>query len=123
MPDTTARANLASRPWVPEGCESYIQTLANETARRSADETADVLEGLITENRLIHEDDCFNLNPGTNGMNPKAEAAMVAGLGSRTSLASRGDKYKMGREEHETLELEPVGDIVPVYTLFKAGVK
>lgn len=105
MPETTVRAALSPRAWVPEPSESYIQGIARETARRSADATSEVIEGLIAENRRIHEADCFNLNPATNVMNPKAEAAMGAGLGQRPSLGYPGDKYEMGLEAIEKIEV------------------
>ena len=59
----------------------------------------------IDENRAIHERQCINLNPGTNAMNPKAEAALAAGLGSRPSLGYPGDKYEMGLEAIERIEV------------------
>ncbi len=60
---------------------------------------------MISENRRIHEVDCINLNPATNVMNPKAEAAMAAGLGNRPSLGYPGDKYEMGLEAIEKIEV------------------
>ncbi len=96
---------LARRDWVPETCESYISTLAGQTAAQSADEVDAVLHRLIAENRTIHELDCINLNPATNVMNPRAEAALAAGLGSRPSLGYPGDKYEMGLEAVEQIEV------------------
>jgi glycine hydroxymethyltransferase len=105
MPDTTPQATLARRSWVPEACETYIQDIAQLTAWRSADATAAILAELIAENRQIHEVDCVNLNPATNVMNPKAEAALGAGLGNRPSLGYPGDKYEMGLEAIEKIEV------------------
>jgi glycine hydroxymethyltransferase len=65
----------------------------------------DRLEALVGENRDIHEAACFNLNPATNVMNPKAEAMLVSGLGSRPSLGYPGDKYEMGLEAIEEIEV------------------
>lgn len=55
-------------------------------------------------NREIHDQDCFNLNPATNVMNPRAEAALSAGIGSRPSLGYPGDKYD-GLEAVEEIEV------------------
>ena len=55
--------------------------------------------------KRIHERDCFNLNPATNVMNPRAEALLAAGLGSRPSLGYPGDKYEMGLEAIEEIEV------------------
>ena len=97
--------SLAYRDWVPENCERYVQELATTTAGSSAADVAARLETLIARNRAIHEQDCFNLNPATNVMNPRAEAMLAAGLGSRPSLGYPGDKYEMGLEAIEEIEV------------------
>jgi glycine hydroxymethyltransferase len=96
--------HLAPRPWVPAPCETYIQRLATETAAPSA-QVAARIEALIARNAEIHDQDCFNLNPATNVMNPRAEAALARGLGSRPSLGYPGDKYEMGLEAIEEIEV------------------
>ena len=96
--------HLAARPWVPAACESYIQRLATETAAPSGAVAARI-EALITRNAAIHDAECFNLNPATNVMNPAAEAALARGLGSRPSLGYPGDKYEMGLEAIEEIEV------------------
>lgn len=96
---------LSRRPWVPASCEDYVQSLAHSTANASAAATAERLSRLIDKNRQIHEQDCFNLNPATNVMNPRAEAALALGLGSRPSLGYPGDKYEMGLEAIEEIEV------------------
>lgn len=63
------------------------------------------LSSLTERNREIHERECLNLNPATNTMNPAAEALLGAGLGSRPSLGHPGDKYEMGLEAIEQIEL------------------
>jgi glycine hydroxymethyltransferase len=96
---------LQRRPWVPEAAESYVQTLAARISGRSADEIERDLLAHVAESRAIHERDCVNLNPATNVMNPKAEALLAAGLGSRPSLGYPGDKYEMGLEGIEKIEV------------------
>lgn len=59
----------------------------------------------INRNHTIHEHDCINLNPATNVLNPKAEAVLASGLGSRPSLGYPGDKYEMGLEAIERIEI------------------
>ena len=97
--------NLAHRNWVPEHCEDHVQLLAAKTAKRSINKNADRILELVELNRTIHERDCFNLNPATNVMNPKAEAVLADGLGSRPSLGYPGDKYEMGLEAIEEIEV------------------
>ncbi|WP_119300289.1 serine hydroxymethyltransferase [Dongia deserti] len=96
---------LQHRPWVPEASERYIQSLAEGVAGQSTDEVERDLLALVAENRAIHERGCVNLNPATNVMNPKAEALLAAGLGSRPSLGYPGDKYEMGLEAIEKIEV------------------
>ncbi|WP_309667846.1 aminotransferase class I/II-fold pyridoxal phosphate-dependent enzyme [Tabrizicola sp.] len=96
--------HLAHRPWVPADCEALIQRIARETAAPSAAVFARI-EALIKANLQIHDRDCFNLNPATNVMNPRAEAALSRGLGSRPSLGYPGDKYEMGLEAIEEIEV------------------
>lgn len=96
---------LAPRPWVPEACEARVQAIAALTASATADANAERLATLIDRNRMIHDAGCFNLNPATNVMNPTAEAALAAGLGPRPSLGYPGDKYEMGLEAIEEIEV------------------
>jgi glycine hydroxymethyltransferase len=71
----------------------------------NASQTAQRIETLIDENRQIHDEQCVNLNPASNVMNPRAEAAMAAGLGTRASLGPAGEKYEMGLEAIEQIEV------------------
>jgi glycine hydroxymethyltransferase len=96
---------LAARNWVPKDCEDFVQTLASETSRQDTAAVFAALDRAIALNRTIHDDDCVNLNPGTNVMSPRAEAAMASGLGSRPSLGYPGDKYEMGLEGVERVEV------------------
>ncbi len=97
--------HLSPRPWVPEQCETFIQGIAKTTANQSSGETIAQIEALATQNSRIHEVDCLNLNPATNVMNPRAEALLSRGLGSRPSLGYPGDKYEMGLEAIEQIEV------------------
>ena len=96
---------LAHRDWVPAGCEGYIRDLAGQVASGSDAAVSARVEELILRNLEIHDRDCFNLNPATNVMNPRAEAALGRGLGSRPSLGYPGDKYEMGLEAIEEIEV------------------
>jgi glycine hydroxymethyltransferase len=96
---------LAHRPWVPTDCETRVQNIARATQQRGEEETASRLSDLISENRIIHEEACFNLNPATNVMAPRAEAALASGIGTRPSLGYPGDKYEMGLEAIEEIEV------------------
>ena len=97
--------HLSLRPWVPAAAEATVQAIARVTAGESADATAARIEALIVANLSTHDHQCFNLNPATNIMNPKAEAVLARGLGSRPSLGYPGDKYEMGLEAVEEIEV------------------
>ena len=60
---------------------------------------------MIDRNREIHDRDCINLNPASNVMNPRAEAVLSSGLSTRASLGHPGDKYEMGLEAIEEIEV------------------
>lgn len=96
---------LAVRDWVPAYSEALVQRYAQETAARRSKDIATALESLASRSRDIHERDCFNLNPAANVMNPRAEALLASGMGSRPSLGYPGDKYETGLEAIEEVEV------------------
>ena len=96
---------LVKRDWVPEASEALVQKIASETARASSDAISARITALAEDNREIHERACFNLNPATNVMSPRAEAILSSGIGTRPSLGYPGDKYEMGLEAIEEIEV------------------
>ena len=96
---------LERRKWVPEPSENLVQNLADKVSGSSSRELLERLTFLADLNKTIHEKDCFNLNPATNVMNPMAEAFLSCGIGSRPSLGYPGDKYEMGLEAIEEIEV------------------
>jgi glycine hydroxymethyltransferase len=68
-------------------------------------ELARRLDGLIAENRRIHDAESLNLDPASNVMSPVAEAMLSSGLGTRPSLGRPGAKYETGLEAIEEIEL------------------
>ena len=94
-----------ARDWIPAGSKERESAIRNAIADLGADDTAALVESLIERNRQIHEVECINLNPATNVMNPRAEAALSGGLGSRPSLGYAGAKYEMGLEAIEEIEV------------------
>ncbi len=98
-------AHLKMRGWVPAPTEDFVARIAAETARADSATTAARLEALATENEAIHLKDCFNLNPATNVMNPRAATLLARGLSERPSLGYPQDKYEMGLEAIEEIEV------------------
>ena len=97
--------HLAKRDWVPEISENRVQSIAKRVAGEETTSIAARIEELARENRTIHENRCFNLNPATNVMNPRAEALLASGMGTRPSLGYPGDKYEMGLQAIEEVEV------------------
>ena len=89
-------AALAARHWIPVQCDEYAQAQARMTSSRSSKAVLAEIERAIALNRAIHDAECINLNPATNVMNPKAEAALASGLGSRPRLAIPATSTKWG---------------------------
>jgi glycine hydroxymethyltransferase len=96
---------LAHRDWVPAESEALVQSIAADISRSTSADIRERIWALAVRNREIHERECFNLNPATNVMNPRAEALLASGLGSRPSLGYPGDKYEMGLEAIEEIEV------------------
>ena len=96
---------LTPRNWVPETSETLVQRITGQTREAETQHILQRIEDLAAQNRDIHEKECFNLNPATNVMNPKAEALLSSGIGSRPSLGYPGDKYEMGLEAIEEIEV------------------
>lgn len=96
---------MQERDWVPAQCETLVQNIAGSVANAPAGHLIRRVEALAERNREIHEKECFNLNPATNVMNPRAEALLASGIGSRPSLGYPGDKYETGLEAIEEIEV------------------
>ena len=90
---------LQHRDWVHETSEQLVQRMASETETTASAELIDKIIGLADDNKKIHKNQCFNLNPATNVMTPKAEKLLSSGIGSRPSLGHPGDKYNNGHAE------------------------
>ena len=80
---------LNRRNWVPQACEDHVLSLAAKASKADSRAIADRLRDLASENRRIHERLCFNLNPATNIMNPRAEALLSEGLGDTSAVVLR----------------------------------
>jgi glycine hydroxymethyltransferase len=93
------------RPWIPVVAQARESEILASTVGRSLAELDATINSLIERNRQIHDVECVNLNPATNVMNPKAEAALSSGLGVRPSLGYPGEKYEMGLEAIEQVEV------------------
>lgn len=93
------------RPWLPAAAAARIDEIEARTAGAGSAALTARIEALAQRNAAIHERECFNLNPATNVMNPRAEALLACGMGSRPSLGYPGEKYETGLEAIEEIEV------------------
>ncbi len=93
------------QPWVNDSINQFAKDSLDQFNLTNSQQLVTSIENLAEKNRRIHEQDCINLNPATNIMNPRAEALLSSGLGSRPSLGYPGDKYEMGLEAIEQIEI------------------
>ncbi len=96
---------LRRRSWVPAPSEDLVGRIAHGVSTGTLDEVDARLHELVELNSRIHDHDCVNLDPAANVMNPRAEALLARGLGSRPSLGYPGDKYEAGLEAIEQIEV------------------
>jgi glycine hydroxymethyltransferase len=116
-------AALARRPWVPQHADDRVSTVAEAVAASTPTSLLAELDRLVAENHRIHDMDSINLNPATNIMNPRAEAMLSANLGSRPSLGYPGDKYEMGLEAIEQIEIIAAELVAEVFGAHYAEVR
>ncbi len=88
-----------------DSARKRVSELRTDHSQASTDSLRDRVDQLIEANDVTHSLRCLNLNPATNVMSPRAEAALAAGLGSRPSLGHPGDKYETGLQAIEELEV------------------
>lgn len=91
--------------WLPATASHRVGEIMARSTAQDSDTIAREIARLIAWNAQIHDHDCINLNPATNVMNPAAEAVQAQGLGARPSLGYPGDKYEMGLEAIEEIEV------------------
>ena len=106
---------LVTRPWVPEHCEDRVRSIVEHSSCLGPNDLLGEIDRLVAENHQIHDVDTVNLNPATNVMNPRAESLLSARLGSRPSLGYPGDKYEMGLEAIEQIEVIAAALVAEVF--------
>ena len=105
MPSTPPADTVLPRPWLSATASSRVASISASTAHLSPTELQEEVARLAAESHRIHDVDCVNLNPATNVLNPRAEALLAAHLGTRPSLGHPGEKYEMGLEAIEQIEV------------------
>lgn len=96
---------MTMRPWLGAAATEREAAIRARIGGLDGDRLHERIDRLTDENRTIHERRTLNLNPATNVMNPRAEAVLARGLSSRPSLGHPGEKYEVGLEAIEELEV------------------
>lgn len=97
---------IAQKSWLPADCATVIAGI--ESALASLSDPAAIearLMRLIDGHERHMDRESIGLNAGTNVMNPRAAALLARSLGNRPSLGYPGDKYEMGMEYAEEIEV------------------
>lgn len=95
----------AGRHWVPEHLERAIQERAAAYRSMSSDDLEAEVVRLLSRHEQHMDRECVSLYAGTNVMNPRAARLLASSVGSRPSLGYPGDKYEMGMQYAEQLEV------------------
>ncbi len=101
----TAPVDAAARPWVPGPLETAIQERAATYRTLDADAVEAEVHRLLDDHERYMDHECISLYAGTNVMNPRAVRLLATSVGSRPSLGYPGDKYEMGMQYAEQLEI------------------
>jgi glycine hydroxymethyltransferase len=98
-------ARLAEKTWVPEDGRRLIAAAEARLAGNDSDAIEAALLRLVDAHERQMDRDSIGLNAGTNVMNPRAAALLARSLGNRPSLGYPGDKYEMGMDQAEQIEI------------------
>ncbi|MBL8671815.1 MAG: aminotransferase class I/II-fold pyridoxal phosphate-dependent enzyme [Alphaproteobacteria bacterium] len=102
-------AIAAEKSWIPESLRRVEAAAAARLLPGSADAIETRLMGLIEAHERHMDRETLGLNAGTNVMNPRAAALLARSLGNRPSLGYVGDKYEMGMQFAEQIEVVAEG--------------
>ena len=94
-----------SKPWLPADCRALVAAAEAEFLSDDLDRIDGALHDLVDAHERHMDVESLGLNAGTNVMNPRAAAMLGRSLGNRPSLGYPGDKYEMGMEFAERIEV------------------
>ena len=116
-------AALEVPSWYSAASQDVVREEASHIAALEPQAAAQRLLRWVSESRRIHDVEGINLNPASNIMNPRAEKLLSMGLGSRASLGHPGDKYEMGLQAIERIEIEAAELAAEVFAASYAEVR
>src|SRR5260370_12286683 len=98
-------ATVTEKPWLPAECRRVVAEVEARLAARDAGAIEREVMRLVEAHERHMDRESVGLNAGTNVMNPRAAALLARSLGNRPSLGYPGDKYEMGMEFAEEIEI------------------
>ncbi len=99
------RLMTETTPWLPDNSQQRVNDVRARMQTHNSIAIAEDIAKLANRSNEIHTRECFNLNPATNVMNPRAEALLGSGIGTRPSLGYPAAKYETGLEASEEIEI------------------
>src|SRR5947208_6085886 len=96
----------AEKPWLPRDCAAVVARIEQSLGEVNGLGAVEAQIMRLIDNHERHlERESIGLNAGTNIMIPRAAALLSRSLGNRPSLGYPGDKYEMGMEYAEEIEV------------------
>src|SRR5437588_467413 len=96
----------AGKPWLPRDCAAVVNRIEQSLGQANGLAAFEArIMRLIDDHERHLDRESIGLNAGTNIMNPRAAALLSRSLGNRPSLGYPGDKYEMGMEHAEEIEV------------------
>ncbi len=96
---------MQPRPWLSSSAARRSDEIRDSVRSLEPGAVLDHLDAMVDANAELYERTAINLNPATNVMNPRAEAMLSSGLGTRASLGHPGEKYEVGLGPIEDIEV------------------
>jgi glycine hydroxymethyltransferase len=96
---------IIEKPWLAPECRRVVAEVEARLIAGDADAIEAEVLRLVDAHERHMDRESVGLNAGTNVMNPRAAALMARSLGNRPSLGHPGDKYEMGMEFAEQIEV------------------
>src|SRR6266568_3915929 len=95
----------ADKSWLPGDCRRVVAEVEERLVSKGAGAIEREVMRLVDAHERHMDRKSIGLNAGTNVMNPRAAALLARSLGNRPSLGYPGDKYEMGMEFAEEIEI------------------
>lgn len=95
----------SAREWLIPSSKTIVNSVLTKLGTLDPAGVQKEIEALAKESHRIHDVENLNVNPATNILNPRAEALLSSGMSSRASLGLPGDKYEVGLDAIEKIEV------------------